>query len=701
MIEVRDPLPDDASRTIRVSSRRKTKNQLVEEITMLRRRVTELEAWEKQWRQSKREAQKVNARLSAILQAFDGLIYVCTQDFRVEFMNAKLIERTGYDATGQLCYQVLHGRRSVCPWCVNERVFKGETVRWEIQSPKDGQWFYVVNAPLYNQDGTISKQSVMMDITERKRAEEALRRAHADLEQAVAERTGELLTRNRQLSRAIEEYRRTEAALRQSEAKYRGLVDNIGIGIALISPRMEILTLNEQMKRWFPDIAVGQQPICYQAFNKPPRQSVCSYCPTYQTLQDGQVHESVTQTPDGNRTRHYKIISSPIRDSAGNVAAAIEMVEDISGKIEMQARLKDSENRYRTIFETTASATMIVEEDTTIALVNTEFEKLSGYAKTEIEGRRSWKEFVVPDDLERMQAYHRQRRADPDAAPRNYEFRVQSKNGGVRDVFTTVAMLPGTKQSAVSLLDITNRKRAQLALQASEKQLRNFSSRLQAAQEDERKRISRDLHDSIGQSLMVIKLQVENALKSVQAGKRNAQIVAKTLQSLLPAIQNCVAETRRICSGLRPSMLDDIGVIATIGWFCRNFHITFPSLLIKRAIEVDEHQIREPLKIVIFRILQEAFNNVTKYSQASVVKIGLVKCDDRIELSISDNGCGFDLEAVMAGNDRDRGLGISGMRERAELSGGRFTIASTRGRGTEVKASWSCQGTEHADTLQG
>lgn len=111
----------------------------------------------------------------AIVDAFDGHIYICSHDLRIEFMNKSLIERTGYDATGKLCYEVLHDRDSICPWCVNEQVRKGETVRWEIKSPKDDRWYYVVNTPLYRTDGTISKQAMILDITERKSAEEALR----------------------------------------------------------------------------------------------------------------------------------------------------------------------------------------------------------------------------------------------------------------------------------------------------------------------------------------------------------------------------------------------------------------------------------------------------------------------------------------------------------------------------------------------
>jgi PAS domain S-box-containing protein len=669
---------------------RKTKKQLIEELDVLQQRVAALKDCERAWEQSKRDIYKANAHLNAILKAFDGLIYVCSQDFQIEYMNAQLIERTGYDATGELCFKVLHGRDTICPWCVNERVFNGETVRWEIQSPKDDKWFYVVNTPLRNADGKVSKQSLIMDITERKQAEEILRRAHADLEQVVANRTAELVSKNRQLIQAAEEHQRSVKALRQSEEKYRGVVDNIGIGISLISPDMEILALNKQMKQWFPDIDISKKPFCYKAFNNPPRSSVCDYCPTSKTLQDGQVHQSVTETPRGDRIRHYKIISSPIKDSAGKVRTAIEMVEDITDHLKMQEQLRDSELRYRTIFETTGSATQIVEADTTISLINAEFEKLSGYAKEQVEGKRSWTEFVAEEDLAMMQAYHRLRRDDPAAAPRHYEFRIKNKACQIRDVFATVAMLPGTSQSVVSLMDITESKKAQLALQTSEKQLRNFSSRLQSAQEEERKRIARDLHDSIGQSLMVIKLKVENALKSIPAADCNEERIAESLRSLIPLIQSCVEETRRICSGLRPHMLDDIGVIATIGWFCRTFHISFPNILIRRTIAVDEGQIPEHLKIVIFRILQEALNNITKYSRATHVDIRLTQKDGRLELNIGDNGIGFDLDAVLNGNSCDRGLGLSGMRERTELTGGRFKIESIKGQGTSIVASWIC-----------
>jgi PAS domain S-box-containing protein len=114
---------------------------------------------------------------------------------------------------------------------------------------------------------------------------------------------------------------------------------------------------------------------------------------------------------------------------------------------------------------------MIIEEDTIISLVNTEFEKLSGYTKKEIEGKRSWTEFVVKDDLPKMQGYHRLRRIDPVTAPRNYEFRFINKAGDIRNTFMTIAMIPGTTKSIASLLDITDLKQVEGALRESEQRL--------------------------------------------------------------------------------------------------------------------------------------------------------------------------------------------------------------------------------------
>ena len=143
---------------------------------------------------------------------------------------------------------------------------------------------------------------------------------------------------NRILEGDIAERQRAESALRESEAKMRSIVDNIGIGVSLISPKMEVLELNHPMREWFPGVEPGQRPICYRAFNDPPREVICDNCPTHQTLQDGLVHEATTQTPRAGRVRNYRIVSSPIHNASGEVTAAIEMVEDITEKLSLESQ---------------------------------------------------------------------------------------------------------------------------------------------------------------------------------------------------------------------------------------------------------------------------------------------------------------------------------------------------------------------------
>jgi PAS domain S-box-containing protein len=140
----------------------------------------------------------------------------------------------------------------------------------------------------------------------------------------------------------ITKRKKAEEFLRTSEEKYRNVVENIGIGVALINRNMEIITLNKKVKEWFPEIDVSKKPHCYKVFNKPPKEDICSYCPIAKTLEDGQVHEAITETPAGDKIINYRIISTPIKDKEGKVVAAIEMFEDISEKKRAEEKIKHS-----------------------------------------------------------------------------------------------------------------------------------------------------------------------------------------------------------------------------------------------------------------------------------------------------------------------------------------------------------------------
>ncbi len=178
-------------------------------------------------------ALEYEARFNAFADAFDGYIYICSRDYRIEYLNRHLEDALGYNAIGKFCYNVIHERDGRCPWCPNDRVFAGETVRWEIQSPASKRWFKVTNAPLYHPDGRVSKLSIIFDITDfRKMVAEV--QAHRDrLAQLVEARTRDLRDTTRRLEAELEKRKTIENALRKSEEMYRLLVDNASVGIVV------------------------------------------------------------------------------------------------------------------------------------------------------------------------------------------------------------------------------------------------------------------------------------------------------------------------------------------------------------------------------------------------------------------------------------------------------------------------------------
>lgn len=222
------------------------------------------------------------------------------------------------------------------------------------------------------------------------------------------------------------------------------------------------------------------------------------------------------------------------------------------------------------------------------------------------------------------------------------------------------------------------------SLKESENQLKALAAQLLRAQEDERKRIAREMHDSIGSSLSAVKFCIENAVQQIKKGLGGVEMLSQ-----LPSIvEHAIEESRRIMTDLRPSILDDLGIVVTIGWFCRRYQTLYSDISVEEVVQIEESEIPEHLKIIIFRIIQEAMNNAAKYSSAEKIELRLFKRDTQIELRIEDNGVGFDLCAAVTRCDPSGGLGLTSMKERAELSGGKFEIRSAPGTGTRIMASW-------------
>ena len=243
--------------------------------------------------------------------------------------------------------------------------------------------------------------------------------------------------------------------------------------------------------------------------------------------------------------------------------------------------------------------------------------------------------------------------------------------------------------SYMVITDINDQIETEQKLLRTENKLRSLAKQVLFAQEQERKRIALELHDGIGQTLSAIKFYVENCI--INFKNAEAATAITQFEKVVPKLQGAVEEVRRISMALRPSLLDDIGVLATLQWFCRESNASSPKINFsfnnKNAVEAD---ISPNLKTEIFRIVQEAVNNASKYSQASHVTISTKDDGKLLRLEVIDDGIGFDYANIASkqGYAESKGLGLVSMRERVENSNGHFTVSSAPLKGTTITCIW-------------
>lgn len=350
--------------------------------------------------------------------------------------------------------------------------------------------------------------------------------------------------------------------------------------------------------------------------------------------------------------------------------------------------LKESEARFRGIFLGAAIGIALVDSEGRFVESNPALAKMLGYHEGELADMRL-ERLAHPEDVDVNERCYQ----DLVSGRRDFyqlEKRYLRKDGRWIWGRLTVSQFRGKKQPhlfAIAMMeDVTERKQGKEALRESEKQLRILSSKLLAAQENERKLIAQELHDSVGASLAAVKYGLERKLDDMVKGRAPEGV---SLEQLISIVRETIRETKRISTNLRPSILDDLGILATIRWFCREFQEVYSTIRIEREIAVEEEEVPELLKTVIYRVIQEALNNVAKHSKADLVKLRLRKKEGQLELSIQDNGEGFDLQKVLSEESHGSGMGLASMRERTELAQGKFDLWAAPESGTTIVASWT------------
>jgi signal transduction histidine kinase len=239
--------------------------------------------------------------------------------------------------------------------------------------------------------------------------------------------------------------------------------------------------------------------------------------------------------------------------------------------------------------------------------------------------------------------------------------------------------LEALKTAASTLGAAILRERSEQSLRNSEQKLRSLTAQLLSAQETERRRLALELHDDLGQALMVLKMQ----LQAIQ--KKASPDYARSGENLAPSINyidGIIEGVRRLSRNLRPPVLEELGLTEALKYLFRELS----SQNIQVTLDLDDIKgfFSEDAQLIIFRIFQESFSNIAKHAQATRVSVIIKKQEGSVVFQVEDNGRGFDHQKAINGNFTERGLGLTAMHERARMLGGSFNIWSQEGRGTKI-----------------
>ena len=476
--------------------------------------------------------------------------------------------------------------------------------------------------------------------------------------------------------RDVTKRKRAEDAMKAEKQRFNDVLEILPAYLILLAPDYHVSFANRFFRQRFGE-SQGRRCFDYLFGRSEP----CETCETYRVLKTMSPHEWEWTGPDG---RNYDVFDFPFTDVDGSTLI-LEMGIDITERKQAEEKLKTTSLYARSLIEASLDPLVTISRDGKIMDVNSATELITGVPRNQLIGSDFLDYFTEPEKA--REGYQQVFRT---GSVRDYPLSIRHTSGHITDVLYNATLYKNEVREVQGVFaaarDITERKRAEDALKESENRLRTLSSQLLTVQENERKRVARELHDGIGQLLTAIKFKVENIFQEKGEGKPGAK--EKSIEDIIPMIKESIEEVRRIQMDLRPSILDDLGILATLEWFCREYQKIYSHIYIEKKINLQENDMSLPLKTAIYRVTQEAMNNIAKHSQADSVHLSLRKQGNTIELTIKDNGTGFDLEEILSPERSKRGLGLNSMRERTELSGGSFFIESTAGKGTTIKASW-------------
>ena len=519
-----------------------------------------------------------------------------------------------------------------------------------------------------------------------KKAEQAIQEINDQLENRVLQRTAELVAANTFLKQEISDRKRIEEALLAATTEWEQTFNSIPDQLCVMNLNGTILRANKAMRDCFEPIhgnLVGlDYRVCYWGTANPDPQPPCAA-----VLSGAPPVTMETSFP--TLKGWFLVASYQLLDAKGDRYGAVSAVRDITQKKEAQealreidneqkrtqAALKKAEEKYRGIFENAIEGIFQSSPDGRFISANPAMARIFGYDSAEdlIDHRRDIASQHYVDPRQRRIF---ERLINEEGIVQGFELQAYRKDGStiwtsenvraVRDEDGALLYYEGIVE------DVTQRKQV-------EAERVELLRQLVSAQEDEQRRISRELHDQMGQSLAALLL----GLKSLRVSVKD-EPTQEAIHHLQDITNRIADEMHTLIRELRPTALDDLGLHTALANYLDEWSKRSTVAIDFHSNGLLDERLGTQLESTIYRIVQEAVNNTIKHAKAENISIILEKRGSRVLLIVEDDGIGFDAEALLKTPAKNRRFGLLGMQERVALVGGSLSIESTPGVGTTV-----------------
>lgn len=474
------------------------------------------------------------------------------------------------------------------------------------------------------------------------------------------------------IARDITARKHIEDRLRESEEKFRSLVESASDYISTFDEEGRFLFLNRSAPGFDPAKMIGTTVYEY------------SDPEHHETIRRTMAEVFRTGTPGGYEIRGlgvdgaptwYRCAVAPLMED-GRVRAVMVTSNDITERRSMEEKLRESEEQFRSLVENAPDFISTFGPEGRIWFLN---RAAPGHDVSMFIGRNAY-DFIPAADQARVRAMLDQ--VFRSGLTVTYETGWKVDGGPVRSFRCRAGPMRKNGAVVAALVvstDITESQRAEQELKLSRERLQRLSRRLIEAQETERSHIARELHDEIGQALTAVKI----SLQAAESRAGSAAVRSRLEESTL-IVDEALDQVRNMSVALRPSLLDDLGLVPALRWYLdqQSARGGFEA-----HFEADpEIEATSEVQTACFRIAQEALTNVSRHAAARSVRLEVRQAGGQVRLAVSDDGKGFDVALVFERSGADASLGLHGMRERARLLGGRVTVQSEPQRGTVVRA---------------